>query len=76
MSSYVYKISEDSNFLMHHGIKGQKWGVENGPPYPLSPSEYSAAEKRQNRISEDLKYTRDLYKGSKDINKVYSKKYV
>lgn len=21
--------------LSHHGIKGQKWGVENGPPYPL-----------------------------------------
>ena len=19
----------------HHGIKGQKWGVQNGPPYPL-----------------------------------------
>lgn len=22
--------------LYHHGIKGQKWGVKNGPPYPLS----------------------------------------
>ena len=21
--------------LYHHGIKGQKWGVSNGPPYPL-----------------------------------------
>ena len=21
---------------MHHGIKGQKWGVRNGPPYPLT----------------------------------------
>ena len=21
--------------LMHHGIKGQSWGVRNGPPYPL-----------------------------------------
>ena len=19
----------------HHGIEGQKWGVQNGPPYPL-----------------------------------------
>lgn len=23
------------NELYHHGIKGQKWGVKNGPPYPL-----------------------------------------
>ena len=22
-------------YLSHHGIKGQKWGVQNGPPYPL-----------------------------------------
>lgn len=21
--------------LSHHGIKGQRWGVQNGPPYPL-----------------------------------------
>lgn len=21
--------------LQHHGIKGQKWGVRNGPPYPI-----------------------------------------
>ncbi len=23
------------NTLAHHGVKGQKWGVKNGPPYPL-----------------------------------------
>lgn len=21
--------------LQHHGIEGQKWGVKNGPPYPI-----------------------------------------
>lgn len=26
------------NVLAHHGIKGQKWGVRNGPPYPLDHS--------------------------------------
>lgn len=26
------------NVLAHHGIKGQKWGVRNGPPYPLEKS--------------------------------------
>lgn len=25
-------------YLAHHGIKGQKWGVKNGPPYPLHSS--------------------------------------
>lgn len=25
--------------LMHHGVKDQKWGVKNGPPYPLSRQE-------------------------------------
>lgn len=24
-----------SEFLMHHGVKGQRWGVRNGPPYPI-----------------------------------------
>lgn len=27
------------NVLAHHGIKGQKWGVRNGPPYPLDRSD-------------------------------------
>lgn len=31
----IYIIG-DKDYLMHHGIKGQKWGVENGPPYPLN----------------------------------------
>ncbi len=29
------------NVLAHHGIKGQKWGVRNGPPYPLDKSQKS-----------------------------------
>lgn len=24
------------NYLVHHGILGQKWGVQNGPPYPIT----------------------------------------
>lgn len=26
----------DKDALMHHGIKGQRWGIQNGPPYPLN----------------------------------------
>lgn len=28
---------ESGLYLQHHGVKGQKWGIRNGPPYPLSP---------------------------------------
>ena len=35
-------------YLQHHGIKGQKWGKRNGPPYPLDYEDHSAAEKRKN----------------------------
>lgn len=30
--------------LYHHGIKGQKWGDRNGPPYPLDSGQKSSAE--------------------------------
>lgn len=32
--------------LIHHGILNQKWGVRNGPPYPLSGGDYSPSEKK------------------------------
>lgn len=35
-----------TQILVHHGIKGQKWGVKNGPPYPLGEGDKSRAEKR------------------------------
>ena len=30
MGSLVYE-----DYLYHHGVKGQRWGKRNGPPYPL-----------------------------------------
>ena len=36
-------------YLAHHGIKGQKWGTRNGPPYPLDDSDHSAREKKLNK---------------------------
>ena len=29
----LYKLE-----LFHHDIKGQKWGIKNGPPYPIAKS--------------------------------------
>lgn len=31
----MIKVIYDEDYLQHHGIKGQEWGVRNGPPYPL-----------------------------------------
>lgn len=37
------------SYIYHHGIRGQKWGRKNGPPYPLSQEDYSKAEKNQKK---------------------------
>lgn len=36
----------EPNYLAHHGILGMKWGVKNGPPYPLGASDHSKSEKK------------------------------
>lgn len=36
----------EMNYLAHHGIKGQKWGVQNGPPYPLDDNPAVQAKKK------------------------------
>lgn len=35
-------------YLAHHGIKGQRWGVRNGPPYPLNSKRHSSYAIRRN----------------------------
>ena len=56
------------DYLMHHGVKGQKWGVRNGPPYPLTEktskikkisTDKSLAEKRKRglQMKSDLIWT-------------------
>lgn len=46
--SFVYFFNGDDDLkkheLYHHGIRGQKWGKQNGPPYPLT--KHSAAERK------------------------------
>ena len=40
--------------LYHHGVKGQKWGVRNGPPYPLRKVTTKTSAKEQNEIYSTL----------------------
>lgn len=41
-------LSKKKDWLSHHGIKGQKWGKRNGPPYPLDKSSHSKEEQSAN----------------------------
>lgn len=56
-------------YLAHYGIKGQKWGEKNGPPYPLGASQKSPSEKRYkiSRIKSDISET------SAKFNRAYNK---
>lgn len=37
-----------NDYIEHHGIMGMKWGVKNGPPYPLGADDHNASERRAN----------------------------
>lgn len=61
--------------LYHHGIKGQKWGVKNGPPYPIQKyrlskgtnlTRYSATDERNLRTGTYASYTPHDIKWYKD----------
>lgn len=41
-------------YLAHHGIKGQQWGVRNGPPYPIEDKVLKKGT-RLNSVSGDYK---------------------
>ena len=49
------------NTLAHHGIKGQKWGERNGPPYPLD-------KQREKSIMEDIYIGKSLGAKSKNYD--------
>lgn len=56
-------------YLFHHGIKGQKWGVQNGPPYPLNISKslglkvHKTVMEKEKKITNDVKNSASLSNG-------------
>ncbi len=49
-----------NDYIAHHGIDGQKWGVRNGPPYPLS---------RKGSITKKKNVTSKVWKKQKKLPK-------
>lgn len=56
-----YQATPDfyKEYISHHGIQGQKWGVRNGPPYPLNEGStsskiYDDAKNRVEQITKDV----------------------
>lgn len=71
-----YRLIPKDESLSHHGIEGQKWGVRNGPPYPLETKDYSPAEKKalKKEGKETYKLIKKYNKRSKNSYKlVYAK---
>lgn len=52
-------VSED-DYISHHGIKGQHWGVRNGPPYPLNDTRTNVATSK--RRTHALSVSEGMYK--------------
>ena len=42
-------------YLIHHGIKGQEWGVQNGPPYPLDRKSQKVKKYAEKQIKRTVK---------------------
>lgn len=56
MNSNHYRVNRRE--LYHHGILGQKWGIRNGPPYPLGGGDYTRTEQKVIKAARRNKYSR------------------
>ena len=60
MQDYISTPDFYKDYISHHGVTGQKWGVRNGPPYPIkdinkvSIKVYDTARNKVDKISKDV----------------------
>ncbi|MBP5593905.1 MAG: hypothetical protein J6Y02_00890 [Pseudobutyrivibrio sp.] len=58
-----------NNELYHHGIIGQKWGVQHGPPYPLD-GKVSSKVQKAGKKRKDAQYKADKERQAKGDKRV------
>lgn len=58
---HLYRLIR-SSVLAHHGIEGQKWGVRNGPPYPLDRKTHTKVVREGYKRNRKLLYAGKLSK--------------
>lgn len=58
-------LDNTPNYLMHHGVDGQKWGVRHGPPYPLDADTSKGINKRLVKRAQSETETADKYREKK-----------
>jgi hypothetical protein len=63
------------NELYHHGIKGQSWGVKNGPPYPLDKAVSRAIKKETRAVNKETKRSDKEFERASYWNNLYSQKF-
>ena len=69
---YTSMYSRNSE-LYHHGIQGQKWGVQNGPPYPLG-SDVSTGKRLKNLFSKKELTEEEIKKKQEEKDRIANAK--
>lgn len=59
--SYIGKDTVDY-YLEHYGVSGMKWGVQNGPPYPLDSKGKAALKEQRKKDREEKKDRKEAEK--------------
>lgn len=64
------RLTYNDDSLIHHGVKGQRWGVRRYQPYPKGSKKgkFIGKKKKDQPISEDAKTAHDLRK--RNINEL------
>lgn len=65
-----HEFLNNDQYLEHHGVLGQKWGVKNGPPYPIDPEKSRVY---RDKVMSQKTLTGKLKKASKYKSKLTDK---